>query len=95
MAFIAALLFAVHPLHTEVVANIKSSDEMLSFLFAFLAMNVFLKYSQSGKITQLLVGGLCIFLAYLSKETVITFLVIIPLVFFFYRSENKKQVPIF
>ncbi|MCD6011241.1 MAG: Tetratricopeptide 1 repeat-containing protein [Flavipsychrobacter sp.] len=91
VAFIAALLFALHPLHTEVVANIKSSDEMLSFFFAFLGMNVFLAYAKSGKPAQLFAGFLCIFLAYLSKETVITFLAIIPLVFFFYRDENRKR----
>ena len=34
-AFIASLLFALHPIHTEVVANIKSRDELLCFFFAF------------------------------------------------------------
>jgi hypothetical protein len=29
----AALLWTVHPLHTEVAANIKSGDELLAFLF--------------------------------------------------------------
>src|SRR5690606_21601064 len=33
MAFIAALLFTVRPIHTEVVANVKSRDEIMSFLF--------------------------------------------------------------
>ena len=33
MAFITALLFSLHPIHTEVVANIKSRDELLCFLF--------------------------------------------------------------
>ena len=42
VAFIAALLFAVHPVHTEVVANIKSRDELLCFFFAFLSLNVFM-----------------------------------------------------
>src|SRR6185369_7431243 len=27
--FIAALIFAIHPIHTEVVANIKSRDEIM------------------------------------------------------------------
>src|SRR5256885_1682485 len=33
------LLFAVHPLHTEVVANIKSLDEILCLLFGILSMS--------------------------------------------------------
>ena len=32
IAFFAALLFAIHPIHTEVVANIKSRDELLCLL---------------------------------------------------------------
>jgi hypothetical protein len=89
--FIASLLFALHPIHTEVVANIKSRDELLCFFFAFLCLNVFMKYVRSGKINQLIWGSFCFFLALLSKETVITFLAVIPLIFFFYRNENKKR----
>ncbi|PQJ09986.1 hypothetical protein CJD36_014905 [Flavipsychrobacter stenotrophus] len=91
VAFIAALLFALHPIHTEVVANIKSRDELLCFFFAFVSLNVFLKYSKTGEIKQLLLGALCFFLSFLSKETVITFLAVIPLIFFFYRNENKMR----
>ena len=91
VAFIASLLFAIHPIHTEVVANIKSSDELLCFCFAFLSLNIFIKYIETGKIYQLLFGSVCFFLSLLSKETVITFLAIIPLIFFFYKNENKKR----
>ncbi len=91
VAFIAALLFALHPVHTEVVANIKSRDEILCFFFAFLSLNVFIKYVDSGKMKHLLLGCLCFFLSLLSKETVITFLGIVPLIFFFYRKEDKKR----
>ena len=91
VAFIASLLFALHPIHTEVVANIKSCDELLCFFFAFLCMNLFIKYAQSGKITQLVTGTACFFLSLLSKETVITFIAVIPLIFFFIKNENKKR----
>lgn len=89
LAFVASLLFALHPVHTEVVANVKSGDELLCFFFAFLAMNNFIKYEESGKPIQLFAGFICFFLSYLSKETSITFLAIIPLVFFFFRNEHK------
>jgi len=91
VAFIAALLFALHPIHTEVVANIKSSDEILCFFFAFLSLNVFIRYIHNGKAALLIAGSFCLFLSYLSKETVVTFLAIIPLVFFFFLNENKKR----
>jgi len=90
VAFIATLLFALHPIHTEVVANIKSCDELLCFLFAFLSLNVFLKYSGSGKIWQLILGAFCFLLALLAKETVVSFTGIILLIFLFYKNDNQK-----
>ena len=41
-AFVATLLFVFHPLHTEVVANIKSRDELLSLLFLLLTLHYLL-----------------------------------------------------
>ena len=35
--FVCSLLFAAHPIHTEVVDSIKSADELLCFLFAIIA----------------------------------------------------------
>ncbi len=90
-AFIAALLFALHPIHTEVVDNIKSRDELLCFFFAFLSLVMYLKYIKSGKPAQIITGSFCFFLSLLSKETAITFLAVIPLVFFFYQNENRKR----
>ena len=46
--FIAALLFAAHPLHTEVVANIKSRDEILSLLFVLLTAICVYKYVRNN-----------------------------------------------
>ncbi len=91
VAFVTALLFAVHPIHTEVVANIKSRDELLCFFFAFIALNLFINYARQGKLYQFLTGAFCLFLSVLSKETVVTFMGVIPLVFFFYEKEHKKR----
>lgn len=91
VAFIAALLFAVHPIHTEVVANIKSLDEIFCFLFAFLSLNIFVSYMRSGNFLWLLLGLASLFLSFLSKETVITFLGIIPLVFFLYINNDMRR----
>jgi len=91
VALIASLLFALHPIHTEVVANIKSCDELLCFFFAFLSLNVFLSYLATGKILRLLAGAICLFLSLLSKETAITLLAVIPMAFFFYANEHRKR----
>lgn len=91
VAAITAFLFAVHPIHTEVVANIKSLDEIFCFFFAFLALNAFVIYMRQGKIWQMLAGLLALFCSFLSKETVITFLGIIPIVFYLYVNNDKKR----
>lgn len=91
IAFIAALIFAVHPIHTEVVANIKSRDELLCFMFAFLSLNYFLTYMTVGKMQQLLLAGGCLFLSFMSKETVISFLFVVPFLLFFYKNTDNKR----
>jgi protein O-mannosyl-transferase len=44
IAFLAALLFAAHPIHTEVVANIKSRDEIMALLLMLGALLALDKY---------------------------------------------------
>lgn len=91
IAFIAALVFAVHPIHTEVVANIKSRDELMCYFFAFLSLNLFMNYMKGGKMSELLLGAFTLFLSLISKETAINFLAVIPILFFFYANENKQR----
>ncbi len=90
-AFIGALFFAIHPVHTEVVANIKSRDELLCFLFAFWALIVFMKYMKEGKMMQLISGSALVFLSIISKENTITFLGVVPLLFFVYKNNDRKR----
>jgi len=91
VAFMAAALFAVHPLHTEVVANIKSRDELMSFFFGFAALLAYLRYVQDGRPARLLAGGAMFALALLSKEAVISFVVVVPLLFYFFTEGDKRR----
>lgn len=91
VAFMAALIFAVHPVHTEVVANIKSRDELMCFFFGFWSLNLFMDYMRSGKMWQLLAGVVMFYLSIISKETVVAFLGIIPLLFFVYHNSNRTR----
>ncbi len=91
IAFVASLLFAVHPIHTEVVANIKSRDELLCFFFAFLSLNLFIRYVKNGKIKELIFATVCYLLSLFSKESTIVFVLLIPFIFFFYKNEDKKK----
>ncbi|MCZ2443973.1 MAG: tetratricopeptide repeat protein [Flavobacteriales bacterium] len=87
----AALLFIVHPLHTEVVANIKSRDEMLALVFGILSLEQFLNYVQESKFKHILLGALCFLLAVLAKESAITLFAIVPLTLFFFSKPKKKD----
>ena len=90
--FLATILFAAHPLHTEIVANIKGRDEILAFLFSFEALNYAIKYIDKNKrspIYKLIGIFICIFLGAMAKETTITFLAIIPLCIYFFRDKQK------
>ena len=91
IALIAALLFALHPIHTEVVANIKSRDEIMCFFFALASLITFLKFADTGKPLKLWMGAVLLMLAFLSKENVISFLVIIPVVFLVYYSCQRNR----
>jgi protein O-mannosyl-transferase len=88
MAFFAALLFAIHPMHTEVVANVKSLDEILSILFISLTFIYSLKYIDSKQIKDLIIGLVCFFLSLLSKEYAITLVILIPMLFYLLRNKN-------
>lgn len=86
LPFIAAVLFAVHPLHTEVVANIKGRDDLFALLGSIGAAWFALKYYDYKKPLDLLWSGLLFFFGIMSKENTITFLAVIPMTLFFFRK---------
>jgi tetratricopeptide (TPR) repeat protein len=89
LAFTASLLFAVHPLHVEVVANIKSRDEILAFLFGLGSIILLLKAArQNGWF--LVLAAFCFILAVLSKENVITLLPVAVFSLWFSRKDLHK-----
>ena len=47
VAFLVGLVFITHPLHTEIVANIKGRDELLSFLFISLMLLNYWKHLEA------------------------------------------------
>jgi len=90
LPFITTLFFALHPIHTEVVANIKSRDEILAFLFSVASVLLLFKYLSTKKYWVLISALFTFLLALLSKESAITFLAIIPLIFYFFTKEKKS-----
>ena len=91
IAFFTVLLFAIHPIHTEVIANVKSRDEILSFLFIILTGIYAFRYHEEKKPVILFKGLLCFFLALLSKEYGITLLVLIPAMLYLFKNYTIRK----
>lgn len=98
-SFLAALLFAWHPAHTEVVNSLKNREELLSVLLGFSSFYFALKFfelkSQSIKYAFLSIG--LIFLACTAKLSALPFAFIIPVWLYFKQPKDftKKQNLVF
>jgi hypothetical protein len=92
VAFVAALIFAAHPVHTEVVANIKSQDELLCFIFALSTVWFILKNAQSPSPANVCFACGCFFLSLLAKESALVFLGAIPLMLYFFRDLKPRAL---
>src|ERR1039458_2781399 len=91
LAFLTSIIFLVHPIHTEVVANVKSRDEILSFLFIVLTFIFVFKYDEKKESKNLFLGLFFYFLALLSKEWGITLVALIPMSFYIFRKNSIVQ----
>ena len=94
LPFVATLFFALHPLHSEVVANIKGRDEILALLFSLAALLLTLRYIRGRNPVFLALGGLTFLLALLAKENAITFLVVVPLTIFAFTKVKTRAFAI-
>ncbi len=88
-AFAVALLFTVHPLHVEVVANIKGRDEILALFFGLSGIILLVKAIEQARWLPLVGGVLCFAVACLSKSNAVTLLPLVPLVAW-YRGKDSR-----
>ncbi len=90
VGFWAALIFVAHPIHTEVVANIKGRDEILALLFSLLTLVYSLKIIKRR--WDYFLMAVFFYAGLLAKENTITFLAVIPITMLvFGRMKNKKR----
>ncbi len=92
VSFVATLLFAAHPTHTEVVANVKSQDELLCFIFALVTLRLILRNIERPEPRNVFLACACFLLALLAKEGALVFLAAIPLVLYFFRDVDPKAL---
>lgn len=87
-ALIGALIFAVHPVHTEAVSWVSGRTDSLTTLFFFLSFLFYIKYSEEGnKKSFLVVASIAYFIGLLSKEMIVT----TPVLMFLYDYFFKKR----
>ena len=90
--FLVTVLFTTHPLHVEVVANIKGRGEMLAMLFGVIYMYLHVVYLRTNKWYLLLLVPLVFIAASLGKENAITFSAVSFALLFFVRADNLRKV---
>ncbi len=89
IAFIGTMIYLVHPVHTEAVANIKGRDEIMVMIFSLLTMLFSFKYAADRKLWQLILLAAFFYLGLLSKENAITFLAVIPVALLLFKNNGK------
>ena len=72
VAFVVALLFAIHPLNVEAVANISQRKSVLSTCFGLLAILAYVDYARRGSAWRYLLALLWAVLSLLSKALFVT-----------------------
>lgn len=90
--FIASMLYALHPLHIEAVANIKGRDEVMAMMFSLASMYYFMRAFHTQKRLHLGLASLMFFVGLLAKENTITFLAIIPASIYFFSNYSIKEI---
>ena len=87
ISILISLLYLSHPIHTEVVASIKSRDEILSFIFILSSLNFLSNYLLNNKTTNLLASIFTFFIALLSKESSLPLIIFIPVFAYFFSDK--------
>lgn len=86
----AILLFLIHPLHSEMVNNIKSRDEILVGIFGFSALLQYLLYLNDKRQYRLILLFLCLLLGYLSKKSALMYFAVFPFLHMYHCKEKGK-----
>lgn len=91
LAALATVIFMAHPVHTEVVANIKSRDEILSMLLCTGALYGVWRYFENNRTAWLVAAVAMYTVGQFSKEGSITFLAVLPLAIWFFGKRTAGQ----
>lgn len=91
IALYGVILFAIMPIHTEVVGSLKNRDMLLCFIFCMVGLNHLMLFVESNfkKWTSLLLCFLSFYFGFLSKLDVLPYLAIAPFIVF---AKNPRHI---
>ncbi len=99
LALATTLIYTVHPLHTEAVANVKGLDEIFVMLGSVATLYFVLKHLKNqvnndvlGKKKYLLLAMVSYTFALFSKESTVTFIAVIPLALWFFTNASFRNI---
>lgn len=93
--FFICLLFLVHPVHTEVVANIKCRDELLAFFFSICTLHFVWKHIETGKAWTWVAIAASFAMAIMSKTSIAPFFLLIPFAVWYFTEKKWWQAAIY
>ncbi|MDB4061249.1 hypothetical protein N9515_04810 [Vicingaceae bacterium] len=81
-----ALLFSVHPVHSEAVASLKNRDELLSLLFFLLSVISSIKWISRENPIYLLSAIVLVSFSILSKKSTLPIIALLPILLLFNQN---------
>jgi len=90
--FFICLLFLAHPLHTEVVDNIKCRDELMSMLGALLCFWWAWKFYETKNWAYAIAYPLAFWFGLLSKRTITPVIILLPLTLYFFSTLKPWRI---
>ncbi|MCU0431872.1 MAG: hypothetical protein MUC87_00290 [Bacteroidia bacterium] len=94
-SFFIALLFLLHPLHTEVVDNIKCRDELLAILAGVGSTFLLWRFMETGKWWLAVLYPVVFMAGMLAKATIMPFYVLIPMALWFFSGKPFMRMVLY
>lgn len=92
LALVIVSIFLIHPIHTEVVANVKGLEDILQFGLLMAMLITLKKHFDTEDKKPLFLSLFAYLLALLSKEIAVTFIALIPLYLFVVLDEKPIKI---
>jgi tetratricopeptide (TPR) repeat protein len=94
LAFLSTMIFTIHPVHSEVVANVRGRDDLLSMIFIVLSIYFSFSYLKHRRVQDLVISFFVMLLALFSKEYSFLLVFILPLSIYVFSEEKINHLQV-